>query len=146
MTLSGNYDIVIAGCSHIPQYGLDVVDSPARYQVKIWHDNKRTFYRFNYPVFIYWQCPSPPAIVRLFFLEHPDLEPDTDPILTVDCFLATCASPGLFKGTSRWFWTVSLAAHWAGHSDALITAIHIQNWKTNVGSVGLVNYPSYPPD
>jgi hypothetical protein len=145
MTLAGNFDAVIAGCAHVPQYGINVIDSPALYQVKIWHRNIQTFYRFNYPVVVHWECPSPPAVVRLFFLERPDLEPNTDPILTVDCFLATCASPGTYKGTSRWFWTVFLSAHWAGHPDALITAIHVQNWKTNVDSIGFVNYPDVPP-
>lgn len=136
---------MIAGCVSVPQHGFEHTDDFARYQVKIWHGGAATFYRFNYPVMVHWECPSPPAIVRLFFLERPDLEPDTDPILEVNCFLATCATAGFYKGTSRWFWTVNLAASWAGHAPAPIDAIHIQNYKTNAGSIGLVNYPLAPP-
>lgn len=144
MTLAANYDAVIAGCNAVPQHGLITTDPLARYQVKIWHSNKQTFYRFNYPVFVFWECPSPPAIVRLFFLERPDLEPDTDPLLTITCFLATCASPGMFKGTSRWFWSISLAWHWAGNVPEFAEQIHIQNYKTNADSIGFVPYPLLP--
>jgi len=144
VSLAGHYDTLHAGCLSFPQSGIVLVDEPRQYQIKIWEGGRQTFYRFNYPVSLFWDCPQPPAQVKLYFLERPDLEPDTDPLLSIEAFLPVCDSPGLYKGTSRWFWSYDIYFKWAGNAARIAQTIHIQEYKTNVGSIGITRYPLPP--
>lgn len=144
MSLASLFDATLSGCVADPQNGVTATLPPALYQLKIWHGGVRTFYRFNFPVTLVWDAPSPPAAVRWRFYERPELDNPTDPILTVNCFLVTCETPGTFKGTSRWFWAYDFTYHFAGIPPTALQNIHLQEYKTNVGSVGIVKWPEEP--
>lgn len=144
MTLASAYAAIQAGCVAVPQTGYAAIEPPAKYQVTIYEGERRIFYRFNYPLELEWDCPSPPAVVRMYFREHPEVSVSTDPLLTITTFLGACGSFGCFLGTSLWFKTVGLAYHFCGQTPRPCTTIHVQNWKTNVGSIGFAYYLSTP--
>jgi hypothetical protein len=145
MSLASAYAAIQAGCTAVPQHGYFATEAPDLYQVKIWQGNRRVFYRFNYPLTLVWECPSPPAIVRIFMYEHPEITVNTGPILTITTFLGECGSPGCFLGTPLWFQTVGLAYHFATQTAVACDLVHLQNWKTNTGSVGFYRYDVDPP-
>lgn len=144
MSLASNFAAVQAGCTAVPQHGFEQTDAPALYQMRYKQGGRDVFWRFNYPVWVHWDCPSPPAVVRLYFLEHPELEVNTDPIFTITTFLGACGSLGTYLGTSLWFRCVGLACNWATQAPAPATWIHLQNYKTNSGSIGFTDYLTPP--
>lgn len=145
MTLASAYAGIVAGCVSVPQHGYFAFEPLARYQVTFVRPGQRVFYRFNYDVQIEWDCPSPPAQIRITMREKPSETVNTDPIWHCDAFLTSCSSPGTALGTSLWFTCVSLNCNFRGNPLFFANWIHIQNWKTNVGSIGLVTPASWPP-
>ena len=144
MSLASAYAAIQAGCVSIPQVGYFAVEPMAKYQVTIYQGKRRIFYRFNNELELEWECPSPPAVVRIFMREKPGDLVATDPLLTITTFLGLCGSPGCFLGTSLWFRTTGLAYHFSGQSPTPCTTIHLQNYRTNIGSIGFVDYLSTP--
>ena|SRR5215216_3204213 len=144
MSLASGYAAVQAGCTSIPQHGYFAVETPALYQVTIFQGNRRVFYRFNTPMQLEWECPSPPAIVRMFFRDTNPMATFADPILTITTFLGACGSPGCFLGTSLWFQTVGLAYHFWTQTPTSCDQVHVQNWKSNIGSIGFHSYLTPP--
>lgn len=145
MSLSSAFSAIFAGCVSVPQTGFAAVESPAKYQFTYMRGYQRVFYRFNFPVTLVWDCPSPPATIRMSFYENYADQPDTDPLFHCDGFIGDCASPGTSLGTSQWYQVVSLNVSFTNRTPVLISWIHFQNWKSNEGSVGLIKWPDWPP-
>src|SRR4029450_1590847 len=145
MSLASAYDSISAGCVAVPQHGFSAIEPMARYQVTFVRPGQRTFYRFSYNVQLEWDCPSPPAVVRLSMYERPGVVTDTDPIFHCDCFLVACSSPGTSLGSSRWFSCTLLNCNFGANPPFFIRWIHLQNYKTNTDSIGLIQTPFWPP-
>lgn len=138
MSLSSAWAGIQAGCVSVPQQGYFSQEPDARYQLSyVWGVN-RSFWRFDYDVRLLFDCPSPPHTFRAYFSEKPPGGSDLDPILTIQGFLAVCGSPGTALGTSQWFTMATLEVRWSPSQVIAPDWVHLQNYKTNVGSIGLV--------
>lgn len=138
MSLASVYDTVQAGCASIPQTGYVGTEPLARYQFTLGEGVNRPYWQFTYPVRLRFSCESPPATFGFYFYEKPDGESSTDPLFVCGGYMAACASPGTALGTSRWFTMVTLGIQWRGGPSGSVDWIHLMDYKTGVGSVGLV--------
>jgi len=138
MSLASDWDAVAASCVHIPQFSVHTEYPDDFYQVSVVYSVNSAFWRTLFPVQLVMDAPSPPSRFFLDFYERKDTLPSTDPILHLGGFIASCSSPGLHLGTSRWFIMATLGVQFANNAGLVPDYIHIQNYKTNSGSIGLV--------
>jgi hypothetical protein len=144
MSLASIFDEVMASCVHVPQYPVHEFIHDQQFQMKVKTGVNKVFYRSFAPVTLEFDCPSPPATIIIKCYENYDLMPSTDPIWSLAGFLATCATPGTFLGTSRWWWMATYGVAWGAEAYVPFDWVHLQNFKTNVQSIGLVPYPLTP--
>jgi len=143
MSLLSNYAAVLASCTAVPQH--DVFYSEiAEFQFRCNYGVNKVFWRAWDNVLLKIDSPSPPAQTYFRFYEELEFVPGLDPLFEIGGYLATCATPGTFKGTSAWLWMATLNAKSFGSFFYAVTDAHIQYKNTNAGSVGLVRYPLTP--
>lgn len=135
----------MASCVHVPQYPVHEFIYNQRFQMKTVRGVNKVFWREFNNVTLEFDCPSPPAIVVCRCYENYSLMPSTDPIFEVAGYLATCAAPTPGLGTALWFWMATLGISWGGKPHVPVDYIHLQNYKSNVGSIGWIPYPHMPP-
>lgn len=138
MSLASAWDGIQAGCVAVPQQGYSAQEPSARYQLSYAYGVNRSYWRFDYDVLLRFDCPSPPHTFRAYWSEKPPAGSSLDPVLIVQGFLAVCGSPGLALGTSRWFTMATLTLHWAAAAVISPDWVHIMDYGTNEGSIGLV--------
>jgi len=145
MTLQSSVAAIIAGCVHVPQLPYFQTDPADGYQLKVVYGVNKLFWRTWNDLVLDWVCPSPPAVVIMRFYEHFDAPPSTDPLIEISGYLATCAQPAPGLGTSAWLWMATLNYFTTGQLKVSPLYIHVQYKNTNVGSIGLIRYPTTPP-
>lgn len=145
MSLASIFAAFEASCVHVPQYHVNVVEVD-KYQLKGFESVTKTFIplRFN-PVTLVADWSAAPVVMTLDFLESPDIEPITDPVVHVSGFVAACQQPGTALGCSRWYWIHSLGWSISGHAATPLDLLHLQHAGTNANAVCLVRYPLVPP-
>jgi hypothetical protein len=144
MSLASAWAGIEAGCVSIPQHGYFATEPDAKYQLTYAYGVNRSFWRFQDDVRLVFNCPSPPHTFRCYFHEKPPGESNTDPILSIEGYLAACGSPGTYLGTSLWFTMAFMTIKFAGGLTISPNWIHLMNYKTNSGSIGL-KYPFATP-
>lgn len=144
MSLSSSYTATLASCVAVPQHDVFTTEIN-QFQLKVAYGVNKMFWKSWDNVTLKWDAPSPPAQVYLRFYETVNWQVGDVPIVTVGGYLATCATPGTFKGTSQWFWMAVLGYQPFNGANLPIQWAHIQYKGTNAGSIGLVPYPSLPP-
>lgn len=145
MSLQSSVDAIMANCVHVPQLPYFHTEPEAAYQVRVVYGVNKLFYRSWSDLVLDWVCPSPPHTVGMRFYEHFDAPPSTDPLIEIQGFVATCAQPAPGLGTSDWIWMATLNYYTTGVLRVSPLYIHIQYKNTNVGSIGLIRYPTTPP-
>jgi len=145
MTLADNVGTILANCAHVPQLPFNLTLPPAHYQIRYPFAVSRGFFRSSKPLTLVWDCPSPPAVVEMRFYEDFDNLPDTDPLVRIWGFLATCSSPYFSLGTSAWLLMATHAIQFSNRPGIIPAFIHVQHAGTNAGSIGLINYLQTPP-
>jgi hypothetical protein len=144
MSLLSTYAAVLASCTAVPQH--DVYASEiGSYQFKAAYGVNKYFWRAWDDLTLRIDAPSPPAQIYFRFYETLNYQIGDVPLITVGGYLATCATPGMFKGTSAWLWMAILGVQSFGSFNYPVTWAHIQYKNTNAGSIGLVMYPTTPP-
>jgi|SRR4029450_11644337 len=138
MSLSSVYAGIAAGCVAVPQHGFFSTEPAGKFAISWQTGNLRGFYAWTDDVVFDWICPSPPAVVSVKVYEKPPAGSATDPIFEFGCYLTSCASPGFALGTSDWFTCVFPAYHFYGAADRVPDWVHFSNYKSAVGSIGLV--------
>ena len=128
-----------AACSSTPQHDYAVTLPPARYHLTYAFGVNRPYWQFTNEVVLEFDCPSPPQTFRMYVHEKPVGGSNTDPILSVEGYLSACGSAGTYLGTPLWFEMAFFTVRWAGSYNILPRWIHIMNYKTNTGSIGLLN-------
>lgn len=143
MSLSSTYSAVLAACTAVPQH--DVFSTEINeFQLKVEYGVNKIFWRAWDNLTLKTDAPSPPAQIYYRFYETLEYEIGMTPLLEVGGYLATCATPGTFKGTSQWLWMAVLNYRSFDSFNIPIKSAHIQYKNTNAGSVGLVQYPLTP--
>lgn len=143
MSLLSNYAAVLASCTAVPQH--DVFSTEiASFQFKAFYGVNKVFWRSWKDLTLKIDAPSPPARIFYRFYETLNYEVGMEPVIEVGGYLATCATPGTFKGTSAWLWMATLDVKSFGSFFYGVKWAHIQYKNTNAGSVGLVRYPLTP--
>lgn len=145
MSLASAWAGIEAGCVHIPQQGYFATEPLARYQLTYAYGVNRSWYRFGEDVTLVFDCPSPPHTFRAYFYEKPIGMSSTDPILSIEGYLAACGSSGTYLGTSLWFTMAFFTLRWFGSYNILPRWVHLMNYDTNAGSIGL-KIPSAIPE
>lgn len=136
---------VQAGCVAVPQHGYFSNEAPRGYRL-IWSvDGNRHSIPFREPVFVEFDCPSPPASFRMIFREKSPPVPGYDPVLRIDAFLGVCGTRGFGLGTPRWFGMAAFNFTTAGLGVISPDWIHVQYHETNDESFGMVFYTDVPP-
>jgi len=128
-----------AACSSIPQHDYSVTLAPSKYMLTYSYGVNRPYAQFDHDVVLKFICPSPPQTFRMYVYEKPVGDSATDPILSVEGYLAACGSAGTYLGTPYWFDMAFFTVRWFGSYNILPRWIHLMNYKTNVGSIGLLN-------
>jgi len=144
MSLLSTYAAVLASCIAVPQYPV-YASEIGSYQFKAADTINKVFWRSWDNLTLRIDAPSPPAQIYFRFYETLDYQVGMEPLVTVGGYLATCATPGSFKGTSAWLWMAILGVQGFGGANYPYNWAHIQYKNTNVGSIGLVLYPQTPP-
>jgi len=143
MTLSSNYAAVLASCVAVPQYPV-FSSEVGEFQLRCTYGVNKVFWRAWSDVTLRIDAPSPPAQIYYRFYETLNYQVGDVPLLEVGGYLATCATPGTFLGTSQWLWMATLVYRSFESFNIPVRTAHIQYKNTNAGSVGLVQYPSSP--
>lgn len=136
---------LLASCVHVPQYS--VLDSfpPALYRVTMSLGANRPYWTNLVEMELIFDCPSPPATFKANFYERRSTGASTDPIASVEGFLATCAQPSPGLGTSDWLWMATLTARFANGAALNPEWVHIMHYTTASDSIGVIRYPNNPP-
>lgn len=145
MSLTDMWDGVQSGCVSIPQHGYFSIEPPLPYRVVYSRDGNRHSIPFYEPVYVEFDCPSPPAQFRMVFSEKNPPVPGYDPILRIDAFLGVCGTRGFGLGTPRWFGCAAFNFTLKGHAPISPDWMHVAYHDTNEGSFGLVFYTASPP-
>lgn len=142
-TLSQGVNAVIAGCINPlhPNYYDEMQGEFAlrvRYGVnkiwwKSWDVGKLVFDAPGYPT----QC-----YIKIY--ERPNPAPGVDPIIEIGGYVALCAQPGNYLGTSDWLWMAIAGYTPFGSPPLPFYQAHLMYKGTNAGSVGMVMYPNLP--
>lgn len=143
MSLSSLYTATLAACVAVPQHSVFATEQ-AEIQVKAFYGVNKTFWRAWDVGTMEWYAPSPPARCWVRFYETTGSIIGLEPLIETGGYLATCATPGTFKGTSQWMWMAILDYKPFAGSPYPITAVHVQYKNTNAGSIGMVRYPLTP--
>lgn len=144
MSLSSLFDATIAACWAVPQesvYGIEI----GQFQVKSRFGVNKSFWRSWDDCTLEWYAPAPPTLCFLRFYETTNSIVDMTPVFSFGGYSATCVIAGSGLGTARWIWMATLDVSILGVPTYGVESIHVQYKNTNVGSIGLVRYPSAPP-
>lgn len=144
MSLLSTYAAVLSSCTATPQFPVYATEIGS-YQFKAADNLNKVFWRSWDNLTLKIDAPSPPAQIYFRFYETINYQIGDVPLITVGGYLATCATPGTFKGSAAWFWMALLGVQSFGSANFPYNWAHIQYKGTNAGSVGLVLYPQLPP-
>jgi len=145
MSLISAYTAILGSCVHVPQYDVYELMPRQRFQIKVVYGVNKAFWREFGAVDLEMDSTAPPFIVNFKVYERKSLVNDTDPIIHIGGYLATCDIPPPGLGTSAWLWMATLQVIWSAGAVYDIDYAHIQNYRTNSGSIGLIRYPLLPP-
>lgn len=145
MSLESGFAAITAGCINPLHPDYYHTEPPGEYQVKVVYGVNKLFWRSFDNVVLDWQCPGYPTTLRMDFYEHFDDPASTDPVIQIFGYVALCTIPPPGLGTSHWLWMATLDYYTTGVIRVSPLYIHIQYKNTNVGSVGVIRYPTPPP-
>lgn len=138
MSLASGWDAIQAGCISVPQHGYFHTEPLAKYRVTYGYGVNRAYWQFDHDVTLVFDCPSPPHTFRTYFHEKTTGGSSTDPILSVEGYLAVCGSPGSSLDTSKWFTMAILTLTWRFGATIVPDWVHLMNYGSSSGSIGLV--------
>lgn len=145
MSLESGADAITASCINPFHPNYFFTEPKAGYQVKVVYGVNKLFYRSFNDLTLDWVCPGYPTTLGMNFYENFADPASTDPIIQIFGYVALCARPAPGLGTSTWLWMATLDYYTCGVIRVSPLYIHVQYKNTNVGSIGLIRYPTAPP-
>jgi hypothetical protein len=145
MSLQSGIAAIIAGCINPLHPDFFLTEPGAEYQIKLVYGVNKVFWRTWTDVTLRWDCPGLPTTLQMSFYEHFDDPAITDPIIYIGGYVANCINPGPGLGTSIWIWMATLEYRVCQVPIPTPQYIHVQYKNTNVGSIGIIPYPTTPP-
>lgn len=114
------------------------------FQLKVVYGVNKYFYRSWDVGTLEYNSPGYPTQCYISLWERPNADVTSEPIIKIGSYVAGCAQPGNFLGTSDWLWMAIGYYQPFGQTPLPYRQIHIQYKNTNVGSIGMVMYPLLP--
>lgn len=105
-----------------------------------WEDNIPS-YKPLFANVMEWDFNTPPAIANFYLWEDRANHPSSDPVVNVRFVIIDCTSTITFRGTSAWWYGLSLEVRMGGGQWKNARWMHLIDGADVSGSVGVYKFP-----
>lgn len=134
---------IIDNCVHYPSHSTHL-EGTGNVQMRVRDGVNKWFWKSWESCKIVIDDPGFPPQCHIYIYERNGLPSGRETIVEAHAYLAVCAQPGTYLGTSSWLWVT--ANSWGGYSTPPLPfrQVHIGPRGTSSGALGLVVYPHLP--
>ena len=142
-TLAQGVAAVIAGCIN-PLHPNYYDEFQGEFTVRVKYGVNKVYWKSWDVGKLIFDAPGFPTQCYIKIYENKVPITGEDPIMQIGGYVALCAQPGNYLGTSDWLWMAIAGYTPFGRPPLPFRQVHIGYKGTNSGSIGMVMYPRTP--